>query len=171
MFVAATSSPVRRRALNPDVFQMTGSCSTVAVSASRLDRAASKGTSWAAGSCFHVTSARTAQVSIVSNRVMSYLSRAAVIPTTCPPSPSCFSVRRDGWLGLRRESQTQRGSERHVRQRWRGGGGRGGRSWGFGRQKSRGKVARAVLIQYWYGCKRTSFNVRLLLKSPIWTLR
>lgn len=63
-------SPVRRCALNTDVFQMTGSCSTVAASASRLDRAASKGTSWAAGSCFHVTSARTAQVSIVSCRVV-----------------------------------------------------------------------------------------------------
>lgn len=65
MFVAATSSPLQRRALNTDVFQMTGSCSMVAAWASSLDRAASKGTLWAVGSCFHATSARTAQVSVV----------------------------------------------------------------------------------------------------------
>lgn len=41
----------------------------VAASASRLDRAASKGTSWAAGSCSHATSARTAQVSVASCHV------------------------------------------------------------------------------------------------------
>lgn len=69
MFVAATSSPVRRRALNTDVFQMTGSCSTEVAWASHLDLAASKGTLWAVGSCFHVTFARTAQVSVVSCRM------------------------------------------------------------------------------------------------------
>lgn len=144
MFVAATSCPVRRRALNTDAFQMTGSCSMVAASASRLDRAALKGTSWAAGSCSRATSARTAQVSVASCHVACVWH--PVVPRTARPRSPFFSrvsVRRGGRLGLRRQSQTQRGAERHVRPGWRGGRGRGGWGWGrgFGRQESRGKVA------------------------------
>lgn len=89
MFVAATSCPVRRRALNTDAFQMTGSCSMVAASASRLDRAALKGTSWAAGSCSRATSARTAQVSVVSCRVVSR--RVCVAPSGAANNPPTFS--------------------------------------------------------------------------------
>lgn len=69
-----------------------------------------------------------------------------VVPRTARPRSPFFSrvsVRRGGRLGLRRQSQTQRGAERHVRPGWRGGRGGGGWGWGrgFGRQESRGKVA------------------------------
>lgn len=70
----------------------------VAASASRLDRVASKGTSWAAGSCSRGTSARTAQVSVAScHGSVAYCDTANFPPTFSFFLCATLSDEADDW--------------------------------------------------------------------------